>query len=265
MNLETSRVEQNEQVKAVDFDFAFESIASNIALAIRRIVGQTESDILIGGVVTAAPGSSMNIIISEILASGLNSFALDTEQIGPIGVSASTTADRRDIVQVRGVYEGYDSKQRGFYDTDTDIVTYAFIDTKKKLAVEVSVKAGVPGSVSAPTTDEGYIKIAEILIPAGSINITDGNIFNVTADISGVENNYWKTEKSRSFRVGGINDIKTLFRVQHEASGAHKDNVIGANSIKNRERSKLLKWKHNTEWRKCIDRILKICLVTHTI
>ena len=108
MNLETSRVEQNEQVKAVDFDFAFESIASNIALAIRRIVGQTESDILIGGVVTAAPGSSMNIIISEILASGLNSFALDTEQIGPIGVSASTTEDRIDIVQVRGIYEGFE-------------------------------------------------------------------------------------------------------------------------------------------------------------
>jgi hypothetical protein len=89
----------------------------------------------------------------------------------------------------------------------------------------------VAGSSQAPTTDAGYIKLAEVLIPAESTYVQQSNIRPVTADLPGAENAEWTNEKARTFSVGLLSDNRALVRAQHNTDGSHKEKVIKAANI----------------------------------
>jgi hypothetical protein len=232
MKIETAVVQENEIVKATDVTHGFDSLVDNVSLLLNLIV-ERNTDFIIGGAVTADPVESMNVYIGPITgySSDAELCVADTEKIGPIPFVAAGAQDRIDLLQIKGMYEEYDEQQRAFNDPSTDVKTYVNVKTKKRLIVSYSVKQGVAGSSQAPTTDAGYIKLAEVLIPAESTYVQQSNIRPVTADLPGAENAEWTNEKARTFSVGLLSDNRALVRAQHNTDGSHKEKVIKAANI----------------------------------
>ena len=232
MKIETAVVQENEIVKATDVTHGFDSLVDNVSLLLNLIV-ERNTDFITGGAVTADPVESMNVYIGPITgySSDAELCVADTEKIGPIPFVSAGTQDRIDLLQIKGVYEEYDEQQRAFNDPSTDVKTYVNVKTKKRLIVSYSVKQGVAGSSQAPATDAGYIKLAEVLIPADSTYVLQDNIRGVTADLPGAENTAWTNEKSRTFNVGLLSENRRLVRTQHNADGTHKGKVIAAANI----------------------------------
>ena len=129
------------------------------------------------------------------------------------------------------VLEDYDEKQRAINDAETGLKTYPVIPTKQRVAVLIHVKKGTPGINKAPETTQGYVKLAELKIPANALSITDNNIFNITSDVETVENALWTNEKDIVINIGTISDVNERYRVDHNNNGTHKDSVIHKNNI----------------------------------
>lgn len=189
----TSKVHDNEVVKATDFDYGFKSFIENFGLGMKLVLGRT-SNFVIGGLVKKSASLGMNLAI-EPLYSYCKTSVTDIVQgcgsdevIDLVTVLDASSKDRIDIVEVCGIVESYDEQQRAVNDPETNIKTYPMLDTKQRIKVYAKVKQGTPGSAVAPTTDVGYVKLAEVKVPANSTEIKTGDIYPITADIEGVEN-----------------------------------------------------------------------------
>jgi hypothetical protein len=235
-NLSTAAVVANEIVKAVDFIFANDQSIANISVALQAIVAGGDTDYVIGGKVLPYPSGGMNFIIDPIYGhcKSSNVDIMDTVQTPiPVSVeSAHPTLDRVDTVQVRGIPVPADFQQRKFKDPEIGTITTDTIPTKKIITLETMVKKGADGSVTAPIADAGWVKIAELRIPAGTVGITADNIFNITARVKGAENNAWTIEKTRTFNPGYLSELIAMFIQAHNDDGSHKGNVIKAGNIK---------------------------------
>jgi len=234
-NFTTTNTAINEIVKAVDFEFTHDQAIKNATLGIQAILTDGEKDFIIGGKVKPYPSGGMNIIISPIYGHCANSgldFVETLTSPQPISIEDSDPAyDRIDTVQVRGVYAPYDFQDRRFRDPVTSVETIENIPTKKRIILEVTVKKGAPGSVTAKTADAGFIKLAEIVVPAASVGISAENIKNITARSADAENGNWTMEKSRTFNPGYLADIIATLLTGHKEDGGHKDAVIKAANI----------------------------------
>lgn len=225
----------NEIIKAVDFDFAHEQSMNNAALGIQAVMTDGSKDFIVGGKVKPFPSGGMNCIIAPIYGHNADSGVdfieiLTTAQ--PISLEdASPSHDRIDTVQVRGRVVPYDYQDRKFRDPATGIETIENIPTKKRIAMEAVVKKGSDGSVTAPPADTGFIKLAEIAVPAASVNIIPENIKNITARSAGEENVNWTMEKTRTFNSGYVSDIVAMLLANHNEDGSHKDTIIRAANI----------------------------------
>lgn len=230
---ETSKVYPNEVVKADDFEFGFEAQIDNISKAFQGVF-EPNQDFVIGGKVTPYYQGGMNVSIAPIFgvcASTEKSF-IDTSKIEPISITQADSNDTRiDIIQVRAGIEYYDEQQRSFSNFETGVNELDYVTTKQRYKVESNVKIGTPGDVTAPTVDEGWVKLAEIVIPVGTTEITNDNIKNITADIAGLENSEWTNEKTATFNMGYISDVNRRFRQQHNEDGTHKARIIGENQL----------------------------------
>lgn len=226
----TAHVLDNEIVKANDFEFAFEKIAENVSRATQMIL-ESNQDFVINGKVL--PYQGMNVKVSPIYgvckSTGIP-FGRTEEAIMEYGFEESTSG-RVDIIEVRGEWETYDNQQRAFNDPDTNVQTYQYVDTKKLMRPAYRIKKGVEGSSVAPEVDDGYVKLAEVVIRANNSTITDEDIKNITADIAGLANDDWTTEPDITYNIGYISDVNERFRVQHNEDGTHKDNVIDTDSL----------------------------------
>jgi hypothetical protein len=153
----------------------------------------------------------------------------DTEQNQPVSIEvADANFDRIDIIQVRGIEEEYDYQNRKFRNPETGIATTQEIATKKRISLDIMVKKGTNGSVAAPHADAGYVKLAEISVPAGTVSITAENIKNITARFALAPNAAWTNELTRTFNPGYLTDIVEKFLADHTETGAHKPHVIKA-------------------------------------
>jgi len=210
-NLATANTAANEIVKAVDFDFAHDQAIKNAALSIQAILTDSEKDFVIGGRVKPYPSGGLNFIISPIFGHCVGSGITFIETLAsqqPISIETADPAhDRIDTIQVRGKEELYDTQDRKFRDPASGAETVESIATKKRVRMEVSVKKGYPGSATAPSADTGFIKLAEIAVPAAAVGINASNIKNISAKTADAENEDWTTEKTRSFNPGYITDI----------------------------------------------------------
>lgn len=226
----TSHAMDNEIIKASDFEFAFEQIAENVSKATQMLL-ESNQDFVINGKVL--PASGMNLKVSPIYgvckSSGIP-FGR-TEETDETIAFAGSTLGRVDILEVKGEWETYDNQQRAFNDPDTDTQTYQYVDTKKLMKPIYRVLEGVEGSGIAPEVEDGWVKLAEVVIEPGVSEIYEENIKNITADVAGMENADWTTEKDATYNIGYISQVNERFRVQHNEDGTHKDDSINSDSL----------------------------------
>ena len=234
-NLAVPRVLDNEIVKTVDFQFAHDQQIKNIALALKTVIAGGEYNFILGGEIEPYENGGMNIQINPLLVFEKTSetVGIETDMIKPIPLeSADSEYDRIDIVQARLLSVEYDEQSRAFIDPETKAKNHVRINTKKKIAVDVTVKKGYNDSATAPATDEGYVKIAEISVPAGTTNITADLIQNVTARVAGGENTEWTADKQSTFAPFCFTSLIQSFLAQHKENGTHKDSSIVAAMLK---------------------------------
>ena len=234
-NFATANTAINEIVKAVDFEFAHDQAIKNAALGIQAIMTDGEKDFIIGGKVKPFPSGGMNFVISPIYGhcagSGIDFIeTLTSPQPIPIE-DADPTYDRIDTVQVRGTNGLYDFQDRKFRDPASGAETIENMPTKKRISLEVSVKKGSSGSATAPPADTGFIKLAEIVVPAASVSINAENIKNITARSENAENGTWTIDKTRTFKPGYVADLVATLLTNHKEDGSHKDRIIKATNI----------------------------------
>ena len=228
----TSRVLDNEIIKASDFEFAFEQLVENVSKATQMLL-ESNQDFVINGKVLPAGG--LNVSVSPIYgvcktSDGGKPFGRTEETDETIGFEGSESG-RVDIIEVQGDWQTYDNQQRAFNDPDTDVQTYQYVDTKRLMKPVYQVKKGVEGSETAPDHDTGWVKLAEVKIRAGVTVIASTDIKNITADVAGMDNDDWTNEKDITYNIGYISDINARFRVQHNEDGTHADDSINSDSL----------------------------------
>jgi hypothetical protein len=196
------------------------------------IAAWNSGDYVIGGEIRRAE-SGMGVIAGPVFGDGPSySYPVYSDHDSVvIPVSPASGNDRIDILEARGTIETYDPKRRAFFNPELETGQYFTVDTKKRLVIEFTVKAGDPGSVSAPDTDEGYIKLAEIHVRDGAASLEDDDIKGVTARIPGEANTGWTNETARTFALRTLRELQTMFLVGHNENGQHRDAVIKAANI----------------------------------
>jgi hypothetical protein len=230
-DITTALVHEHEMAKNTDFQHGFESIIRNAAVLDRMLVSAT-SDYVIGGVVTTDP-SAVGIHLSKMWGNGL---ALDlpayNREISPlIPITPPNGNNRIDTLQVRGIFEAYDTQRRAFYNPESETGQFYTVNTKERMIVEYQVKQGVVGQNGAPQADTGWLKLAEILVRPGITVIAAADIHNITAIRQGEENTAWTTQKARTFLVIPSQELQQLFFEEHTSTGEHRQGIIKALNI----------------------------------
>lgn len=233
-NFKTAIAEENEIMKAVDVTFGYDSSIDNVAVALKAILSNSPGDYVIGGKVKSYGSGGLNVSIEPIYAykNSTGVCVAETEITEPISFEeADSSLDRIDVVQVQGVEEGFDTQSRKFNDPSTGTKTTQTVNTKKRIKLSVVVKKGSNGSESAPSVDTGFVKLAEVRIPAGTNNITNDLIKNIDARKYGVNNTDWTTNKTATFNPSYLANIFHTFLEQHKEDGSHKNAVIKDTNI----------------------------------
>ena len=233
-NFKTAIAAENEIMKAADVTFGYDSSIDNVAVALKAVLSNSAGDYVIGGKVKPYGSGGLNVSIEPIFAykDSTGVCVAETDTTEPVSFEeADSSLDRIDIVEVMGEVEGYDSQSRKFNDPSTGTKTTQTVNTKKRIKLTVVVKKGSNGSESAPAVDAGYVKLAEVRIPAGTNNITSDLIKNIDARKYGEENTDWTTNKSATFNPSYLANIFYTFLVQHNEDGSHKNAVIKAANI----------------------------------
>lgn len=233
-NFKTAIAAENEIMKAADVTFGYDSSIDNVAVALKAVLSNSAGDYVIGGKVKPYGSGGLNVSIEPIFAykDSTGVCVAETDTTEPVSFEeADSSLDRIDIVEVMGEEEGYDSQSRKFNDPSTGTKTTQTVNTKKRIKLTVVVKKGSNGSEAAPAVDAGYVKLAEVRIPAGTNNITSDLIKNIDARKYGEENTDWTTNKSSTFNPSYLANIFYTFLVQHNEDGSHKNAVIKAANI----------------------------------
>lgn len=233
-NFKTAIAAENEIMKAADVTFGYDSSIDNVAVALKAVLSNSAGDYVIGGKVKPYGSGGLNVSIEPIFAykDSTGVCIAETDTTEPVSFEeADSSLDRIDIVEVMGEEEGYDSQSRKFNDPSTGTKTTQTVNTKKRIKLTVVVKKGSNGSESAPAVDAGYVKLAEVRIPAGTNNITSDLIKNIDARKYGEENTDWTTNKAATFNPSYLANIFYTFLVQHNEDGSHKNAVIKAANI----------------------------------
>lgn len=241
--LRNSNLQDNEIVKATDVQLIGDGGIENLGKAIKTLFGSSKSVVIGGKLTPHTVGSALAAKMSPIMGVGAGNENLfidhegkfynegDTEPSEIITFVAADSSSRRDIVEIKAGEITAAEQTRQFYDPETESYSYSQTDTEKRNILILKVKKGTAGSDSAPTVDEGFVKLAEVVIPGNAITLEAGNIFNITADIEGVDNNGWTNEKQVTINPGTIKDITAKFRAIHNSDGSLKDDVIAASKI----------------------------------
>lgn len=225
---------ENEILKASDVTYGYDASVDNIMVAMRSILSGGENSFVIGGKVKPFASGGLNVSVAPIYAYERESgkCVAETEKTEPVPFEeADSTLDRIDIVEVGIKEEEYDVQSRAMNDPSTGTKSYVEMATKKRVVPEVKVKKGSNGSPCAPQADEGFVKIAEVVIPAGTLNITEDLIRNVSARKGGEENAEWTANKDAAFNPGYLAEIYRNFLVSHNEEGRHKERTIDAKAI----------------------------------
>ncbi len=234
-NFQTTKAYDNEIMKTTDFNYGYDAAIENMATAIQALISDSTKDYVIGGKVKPYVSQGMNVSIEPLIA-----FCKDTGVLvannsvkEPVSIEeADLVNDRIDIIQIKGTEETFDEQVRAYKDPVTGEITFEATETKKRIALTVNVKKGSNGSSSAPLPDPGYVKLAEINIPAGTLNIQEENIINIEASSPDRSNESWTTKKDSVFNPMHYSDYSKILLKEHNPDGTHKNNSIKRQNIK---------------------------------
>ena len=233
-NFTTPIAAENMIMKAVDVSYGYDASIQNVITALNVILSNSKGNFVIGGNVKPYSSGGLNVAIDPIYAfCGSNgNTVVETELTEPVSLEeADSSLDRIDIVQVQGLEEQFDQQSRMFNDPVSGTKTAQTVATKKKIKLNVVVKKGSNGSETAPKADAGFVKIAEIRVPAGTLNINDELIRNVTARKNGDTNSDWTQDKTKTFNPSWVANIFYTLLVDHKENGSHKDAAIKKSNI----------------------------------
>ncbi len=218
MNLSESRAIKGPQwlsnmiLRADDINFTTEAFYGNLTdqLALRANIQDGDADTVLTGLVLE-PDTLLTCKLKHGAAVSANGYYLADgtwgwvsspgdifsvivpEDTAVVFDAADPTNPRIDVVEIRPVEAAYNSKSRQFKDPVTEIITSQPTNTKREYGVEVGVVKGTPGaSPSAPVATAGWIKIAEVTIPATATTIREPDI----QTYRGASN--WTTENTRT-------------------------------------------------------------------
>lgn len=205
--MKRQRFEGNEIILTDDIEDNSIALVENIDDAF-GVIGNTA--VITGLEVTQSVTPDMNVIIPIGIAydSTVKNIHVNLDSITASVTAADATQDRRDIVEIRRIEEEGSLATRQFKNAATGVITTSAINTETEYNIEVNVVEGTPGG-SAPSVETGWIKIAEILVPAASSTVIDSRIYNCDAEAFGLSNTSWTTDIQSIFKNGSISDMVT--------------------------------------------------------
>jgi hypothetical protein len=195
--LRSNRWAPNEIIASQDVDFIRESAYTNPTALLESLLASiSESvDYALGGLwllwssaltTYLKPGAALSFTGYYLsagawgfMASAGDSFSVWNAQDQAVAFDTGSVSDRYDMVEIRPIRTDYDSLTRNYKDPITRIVTSALTYTKTEYGIEFHILKGTPGSGVAPTHTAGWIKVAEVFIPALASAITQSNIKDV--------------------------------------------------------------------------------------
>jgi len=196
--LRSNRWFPNEIMASQDVDFVRESAYTNLtALLVSLQASISESvDYVLGGLrlmwsaaltTYLKPGAALsytgyyysNVGVWGFTASAGDAFSVWNGQDQTIVFDTGSASDRYDTVEIRPTQTDYDSKARNYKDPITRIITAALTFTKTEFGAEYRILKGTPGAGVAPTHTAGWIKVAEVFVPALATAIAQSNIKDV--------------------------------------------------------------------------------------
>ncbi len=226
IDLVISKYHDTEISKVDDFNLTAETPVSILA----ALVDGAFTDVIHSFVFS---GMSVSQLASPSMNAQLNpgvAFSRSEDKILHVGaaLSVAVTAahpsqDRIDTVEMRYATLDFSSETRAFKSPTTGAISYSVVNTKTKIFIELRCLAGTPGAGVAPAVETGWVKLAEVLVPAGTTQIIDASIRNITAQEDGSENTAWTADKTASFMLGSIESIKNTLI-------AHITNTITASN-----------------------------------
>lgn len=235
-NLYKINVVDNEVVKAADIQNGNQSTIDNVTSIIKTMIGQGKN-LVIGGKVLPSTGMTFSLepIIGFCFDDNHKFSILESDFIVNGGsIENGYSVKRIDTIEVGYELEGSNEQQRAFIDfsNNTKIINPIKTQTNVKLVINIKSNPN-DGTVheTAPETTKGFIKLAEIEVPANAISIGECTINNCEADYPGLENTKWSNEKTATFNFDYLNNFKIAFRKEHEKDGTHKENVIHSKQI----------------------------------
>ena len=95
-------------------------------------------------------------------------------------IGSGSSSDRYDLIEIRPAQVAYDPRSRNFRDPVTLAITTGIEDIRYKYVCDtVRIVPGTPGAGYAPAVDAGWIKVAEVYVPALASAIDQSKIKDV--------------------------------------------------------------------------------------
>jgi WD40 repeat protein len=167
-----------------------------------RVLPQTDLTLTVetGGAVSFDGEYYDDINTFEFVAESGAPFAVVLPENTNVTLSAADgTNPRIDVIEIRPVRSEYDPQTRKFRDPVTNAISSAVIPTNVSYQAEIQVVEGTPAaSPSAPASTAGWIKIAEVTVPAGALFLPSEYI----VDYRDAE--LWNTESSSVLPVPSV-------------------------------------------------------------
>jgi hypothetical protein len=210
--IKTTKLQANEIMKSNDLELINEREVKNLEAAFRMISRSMSKDLIFFGLKAqqrSTPSMNIDITLGLGVCNSTIRMAYNKELLGPIAVTNGVSSLRIDTVEIRLYEVPGDQDTRAFKDPITGAISYSSVYTTNEIKIEAQVIAGTPGSGVAPTKTSGWIKIAEIQVPAyQSTNILNSYIKNCTANYDGCETADWTTEKDITYIKEDISDLR---------------------------------------------------------
>lgn len=238
----TTNLQDNEIVKADDVQIAGDNSILNMEKFFKVLVN-AKKNVVIGGKLKAyITGNLLAAKMDPVIGYNIETEEMFSDHEGKVYMDGSDTisdyilfspadtSDRIDTVEMKSeILEG-NLQSRQFYNPTTEGTSSSPTNIEKRKIVRCKVLKGIPGSNAAPSVENGYVKIAEVVISASVSELTDSDIKNITADID-TENTSWTMDKNSVINPGSIQEAKDIFRKIHNSDGTLKNEVVKAANI----------------------------------
>jgi len=149
-----------------------------------------------------SPSPTMHVIVSPGIAySKMGNYIQQTSNTLLLIDPSDLLLDRIDIVQASIDWNDVTPIIRPRISPTTKQIEPYELYTEKQANMQLTIKKGTAGSGVAPTVDIGWVKLAEVFVASGVVQIVNGAIYNVTANFKGQLNAGWTTDLFATYKA----------------------------------------------------------------